>query len=43
MLIDMNLVKLKTLVQLREFLSSTQALELIALADTSTCCYSDTG
>lgn len=37
MVIDMNLLKLKTLAQLRQFLDSTQALEFASLADTAAC------
>lgn len=35
MVIDMNLLKLKTIAQLRQFLDSTQALEFASLADTT--------
>ena len=38
MVIDMNLLKLKTIGQLRQFLDSTQALEFASLADTKACC-----
>jgi hypothetical protein len=37
MVIDMNLLKLKTIAQLRQFLDSTQALEFASLADTTAC------
>ena len=37
MVIDMNLLKLKTIAQLRQFLDSTQALEFATLADTTAC------
>lgn len=37
MVIDMNLLKLKTIGQLRQFLDSTQALEFASLADTTAC------
>ena len=37
MVIDMNLLKLKTMAQLRQFLDSTQALEFASLADTAAC------
>lgn len=37
MVIDMNLLKLRTLSQLRAFLSSTQTLDFVSLADTAAC------
>ena len=37
MVIDMNLLKFKTIAQLRQFLDSTQALEFASLADTTAC------
>jgi hypothetical protein len=37
MVIDMNLLKLKTIEQLRQFLDSTQALEFASLADIPAC------